>query len=362
MIEKAFRLFISICVLCFVGCGNDAETILPQRADIVESVYASGVLKSKNQYEVFSRSNGLVKAIFVREGDQIHKGDPIFRIENGSSPLITENARLLSLANDLNRNKEKLTEARLNIGFAQKKLSNDSMLLMRQRALWNQNIGTKVELEQKELNYEYAKINLKKMQVAYDDLNRQLKLISEQSRNNLNIAQTNEEDLLIKSEVNGYVYKINGKLGELTTAMSPLAVLGEADFIIELNVDEFDIVKINEGQKVLVRMDSYKSEVFEAVIRFVYPMMNERTRSFKVEAVLVKFPTRLYPNLSLEANIIIREKKNALMIPTSYLLSDSTVMLENGKVKALRIGLKDDTMVEVLNGLDMDTRIRKPMK
>jgi hypothetical protein len=50
------------------------------------------------------------------------------------------------------------------------------------------------------------------------------------------------------------------------------------------------------------------------------------------------------------------------MIPTSYLLSDSTVMLENGKVKAFRIGLKDDTMVEVLNGLDMDTRIRKPMK
>ncbi len=87
MIEKVFRSFISICVLCFVGCGNDVETTLPQRTDIVESVYASGVLKSKNQYEVFSRSNGLVKAIFVREGDEIHKGEPLFRIENGSSPL-----------------------------------------------------------------------------------------------------------------------------------------------------------------------------------------------------------------------------------------------------------------------------------
>ena len=138
---------------------------------------------------------------------------------------------------------------------------------------------------------------------------------------------------------------------------------GGSDVFVHISaVERAGWTGLNEGQKVLVRMDSYKSEVFEAVIRFVYPMMNERTRSFKVEAVLVKFPTRLYPNLSLEANIIIREKKNALMIPTSYLLSDSTVMLENGKVKALRIGLKDDTMVEVLNGLDMDTRIRKPMK
>ena len=360
MIYKVLRFFAYLYSMVVIGCGTEVETTTPQRTDIVESVYASGVLKSQNQYEVFSRAVGVVKAVFVHEGDSIKKGDPLFQIENRSSSITTENARLTALANDLSRNKEKLAEAALNIGFAQNKLSNDSLLFMRQRSLWRQNIGTKVELEQRELSYQYATINLKKSQVAYDDLNRQLNLISEQSRNNLKMAQNSEDDFVIKSEVDGFVYQLNAQKGELANSTTPLAVLGESDFVLELNVDELDIVKIKEGQKVVVRLDSYKSEVFSATIRFVYPMMNDRTRSFKVKAVLDRFPQKLYPNLTFEANIIIRTKKGVLTIPTSYLLNDSCVLLENGKTQPLGIGLKDYSIVEVLSGLDTKTRIRKP--
>ena len=360
MIYKVLRFFAYLYSMVVIGCGTEVETTTPQRTDIVESVYASGVLKSQNQYEVFSRAVGVVKAVFVHEGDSIKKGDPLFQIENRSSSITTENARLTALANDLSRNKEKLAEAALNVGFAQNKLSNDSLLFMRQRSLWRQNIGTKVELEQRELSYQYATINLKKSQVAYDDLNRQLNLISEQSRNNLKMAQNSEDDFVIKSEVDGFVYQLNAQKGELANSTTPLAVLGESDFVLELNVDELDIVKIKEGQKVVVRLDSYKSEVFSATIRFVYPMMNDRTRSFKVKAVLDRFPQQLYPNLTFEANIIIRTKKGVLTIPTSYLLNDSCVLLENGKTQPLGIGLKDYSIVEVLSGLDSKTRIRKP--
>lgn len=360
MIYKVLRFFAYLYSMVVIGCGTEVETTTPQRTDIVESVYASGVLKSQNQYEVFSRAVGVVKAVFVHEGDSIKKGDPLFQIENRSSSITTENARLTALANDLSRNKEKLAEAALNIGFAQNKLSNDSLLFMRQRSLWRQNIGTKVELEQRELSYQYAAINLKKSQVAYDDLNRQLNLISEQSRNNLKMAQNSEDDFVIKSEVDGFVYQLNAQKGELANSTTPLAVLGESDFVLELNVDELDIVKIKEGQKVVVRLDSYKSEVFSATIRFVYPMMNDRTRSFKVKAVLDRFPQKLYPNLTFEANIIIRTKKGVLTIPTSYLLNDSCVLLENGKTQPLGIGLKDYSIVEVLSGLDSKTRLRKP--
>ena len=360
MIYKVLRFFAYLYSMVVIGCGTEVETTTPQRTDIVESVYASGVLKSQNQYEVFSRAVGVVKAVFVHEGDSIKKGDSLFQIENRSSSLTTENARLTALANDLSRNKEKLAEAALNIGFAQNKLSNDSLLFMRQRSLWRQNIGTKVELEQRELSYQYATINLKKSQVAYDDLNRQLNLISEQSRNNLKMAQNSEDDFVIKSEVDGFVYQLNAQKGELANSTTPLAVLGESDFVLELNVDELDIVKIKEGQKVVIRLDSYKSEVFRATIRFVYPMMNDRTRSFKVKAVLDRFPQKLYPNLTFEANIIIRTKKGVLTIPTSYLLNDSCVLLENGKTQPLGIGLKDYSIVEVLSGLDSKTRIHKP--
>ncbi len=109
-------------------------------------------------------------------------------------------------------------------------------------------------------------------------------------------------------------------------------------------------------------MDSYKEQVFEAQVSFIYPMMNERTRTFKVEAVFSKKPEVLYPNLTLEANIVINEKKNVLTIPTSYLLNDSSVMLPDGTLKQVKIGLKDYTLSEVVSGLDKNTKIRMPKK
>lgn len=360
--NNAVRLTILICPLFLIGCNKNVETTTPKTANVVESVYASGIVKSINQYEVYTTSNGLVENIFVKEGEAIKKGTPLFKIENINSKLSAENARLFSLANDYAQNKEKLSEVKSSIEFAIKKLVNDSLLLVRQQELWSQNIGSKVELEQRELSFENSKVNLKKVQVTYEDINRQLKLASDQSKINLKIAQAHEDDLIIRSEENGNVYKINAKKGEMATSMSPLAVVGQEDFIIELDVDEFDIVKLKKGQKVIVRMDSYQNQIFEAQVSFIYPMMNDRTRTFKVEAVFSKKPEVLYPNLTLEANIIINEKKDVLTIPTIYLLNDSTVILEDGREKVLKIGLKDYGIAEILSGVEKNTKIRMPKK
>jgi multidrug efflux pump subunit AcrA (membrane-fusion protein) len=266
----------------------------------------------------------------------------------------------MAMANDYSVNQGKLKEAKNAIDISRKKMLSDSLALVRQQELWSANIGSQLELEQAELNYEQAKVNFKKAELTYEDINRQLKLASDQSKNNLKMAEASENDLIIRSEVDGYVYKINVSTGELATSASVLAVLGEAQFLIELNIDEFDIVKIRNGQRVLVRMDSYRDQVFEAQVNYIYPMMNDRTRSFKVEAVFTTQPEILYPNLTLEGNIIIREKENALTIPTSYLLNDSSVLLENGKTKQVKIGLQDYRLTEILGGIDTETKIALP--
>lgn len=107
-------------------------------------------------------------------------------------------------------------------------------------------------------------------------------------------------------------------------------------------------------------MDSYKADVFEAVVSNIYPMMNSRTRSFKVEAEFTKKPDQLYPNLSLEANIIVQEKKDALTIPSSYLQKDSTVLLSNGNFKKVSLGLSDYKLTEILGGIDQTDKLIMP--
>ncbi|NOT35912.1 MAG: HlyD family efflux transporter periplasmic adaptor subunit [Saprospiraceae bacterium] len=357
---KYLILILSISWIFFIRCRNNERTITPTISNVVESVYASGIVKSEKQYEVFTKVNGVVGIIFAKEGALVKKGAPLFQIENVNLKLSEENARFYSLANDYKRNQEKVSEAKDFMELAQIRLVKDSLLYMRQQDLWQQNIGSKIDLEQKELSFESAKVNLKKSKVAYDDMIRQLKLASDQSKNSLKMAEAAGRDLIIRSEVDGYVYKINVQQGELATSMSSLAIVGKENFVIELLVDELDIVKIVKGQKVIVKMDSYQNQTFEALVNFVYPMMNERNRTFKVEAVFNNKPEVLYPNLSLEANIIINEKKNVLTVPTEYLLNDSSVVLEDGTVKELKIGLKDYSIAEIVSGADTNTKIRMP--
>jgi multidrug efflux pump subunit AcrA (membrane-fusion protein) len=354
------KIFVVLSAIVINGCAGKTETTYPEKKDITESVYAAGFIKSKNQYEVFAKLNGKIETVFVKEGDTIQQGSALFQLENNSTKLSTENARAAAFANDYQRNKAKLMEAENAIELAQKKVENDSVLLVRQQALWRQNIGSKIQLEQQELNFENAKSNLEKARVAYEDLKRQLQLAAEQSQNNLKIAQATESDLLIRSELDGIVYKINATKGELTNGMSPLAILGEDQFLIEFNVDEQDIVKIKKGNKVIVRLDSYPNQVFEAEVSFIYPLMDPRKRSFLVEATFKEAPQVLYPNLSLEANIIINEKKDVLTIHSRYLINDSEVMLDDGSIRTIKVGLKDYNTVEVLSGLDEHTRIQLP--
>lgn len=360
--DKYLKVIALISFFVINGCSRSTEITKPTKSDLTESVYAAGIIKSKNQYEVFAELNGKIEIIFVKEGDSVKKGTPLFQLENNSTKLSTENAAAAAFANDYQQNKAKLLEAKNAIDLAQKKVVYDSILLVRQQNLWNKNIGTKVQLEQQELNFESAKSVRKKAKVNYEDIKRQLKLASEQSKNNLKIAQSTESKLIVKSQLDGVVYKINAKAGELTNANMPLAVLGAGDFVIEFNVDELDIVKIKKGQKVLVRLDSYENQVFEAVVSFIYPMMDEQKRAFRVEAIFYKAPKILYPNLTLEANIIIQGKKEALTIPVNYLLNESQVIFEDGSIHKIKIGLKDNNMVEVLEGINANTKIKLPKK
>ena len=52
-----------------------------------------------------------------------------------------------------------------------------------------------------------------------------------------------------------------------------MAIVGSANqFKLELEIDEFDIVKIKKGQLVLVSLDSYKGEAYEAVVQKINPI------------------------------------------------------------------------------------------
>lgn len=352
---------IPFLLVLFLSCNKKTEKISPVEEKITESVYASGTIKSNNQYQVFSTVNGLVKEVLVTEGDVIKKGDAIIRIADITAQLNKENAQIAADYSSVTANADKLNTLKIEIENAKSKMDNDASLAQRQRTLWEQGIGTRNEMDQRELAYKNSSNAYQAAKLRYSDLQKQLNLQAKQSQKNLQLSNSAISDFTVKSETDGKVYSILKEKGEMVNTQNPIAIVGDASgFLLELQVDEYDIARIQPGQKVLLSMDSYKGEVFEARVIKINPFMNTQSKSFTVEAIFTTPPSKLYPNLSTEANIIIAVKEKALTIPRSYLLDDNYVLLSNEEKRKVTIGLKDYQKVEILSGITAKDILIKP--
>lgn len=355
-----YFLFFS---LLFLSCKEKQEQTQVEIMNISESVYASGIVKSKNQYQVFSKVSGIIDELYVKEGDFVQKGQPLMKIFNQTSRLNTENAALLAENSALQANADKLKDLSIAIELAHKKLQNDSLLFVRQSNLWSQQVGTKVEFEQRELAYSNSKIAYQSAILKYKELKRQVNFSAAQSKKNLAISQTMEADYTLKSEYTGRLYSLQKEKGEMVNAQTAVATIGDANlFSLELQVDEDDIVSIKKGQVVMVTLDSYQGEAFEAVVEEIDPLMNEKTRAFTVKANFTKQPKVLFPNLTVEANIILQTKAKVLTIPRNYLIEDTYVLNEKNEKIKVKTGLKDYQKVEIISGLQAKDIILKPTK
>jgi multidrug efflux pump subunit AcrA (membrane-fusion protein) len=346
------------------SCGKkDNELVYPERKSLTESVYASGLVKAKDQYEAFTIANGPIQEILVEEGDTVKVGTPILQVSSEREQLGKETAQLSQNYAALQSNQSRIRDLELSIQLAKSKKQNDSSLLVRQKHLWAQGIGTAVELEQRELSFQNSKTTYESLLLRFVDLKREIEFNSKSASKTLSISEVLLGEYLLKSKIDGVVYAILKEKGEMVTPQTPLAIIGSAgNFLLELQVDEYDISKVEIGQRVLVSMDSFKEQVFEASVSRIYPIMDSKSKSFTIEAMFTKAPPRLYPNLTLEANILTQVKAETLVIPRNYLLQDDRVILENGDTVKVKSGIKTYQFAEILEGIDVKTALKNPIQ
>lgn len=328
------------------------ETITVQEQEITASVYASGTIKSKDQYQVYPIVSGVITDVLVDDGDLVKKGQVLMRIDGRTQQLNAENAALAASYNSVATNQDKLNDAKDAVSLSKDKLKTDSLLYVRTSNLYKQGVGTKVDLEQRELAFESSKNAYQSALSRYRDVKRQVDLNAKQAANNYAISSKLAGDYEVKSDLDGKVYAVLGDLGELVGPQIAVATIGSASsFLLEMNVDEYDIAKVELGQLVYITMDSYKGQVFEAKVSKIYPIMNERSKTFTIEAIFTKAPPKIYPNTSFEASIVLQSKTKALVIPKRFVLQGDYVLLKDGKKQKIELGIQDYEYVEVTKGL-----------
>lgn len=360
---KVKSIFPFLAVLTMVACKNNTTAIQPVVSDITQSVYASGSVKAEGQYVVYSTVSGELKKNNVEAGDMIVAGQALFQLDSEKARLSTESAQLTyELSNEKSSFiKNKIAEMELAVLAARDKVKLDESIYKRNKNVIDQGGITEVDFERSELAYKNSKLAYESAQKRLEELRVQLKNEQERSEVNLRLSQKNQSDFTVKSAFSGKLFDVLVEEGDLVTPQTPLAVIGKADsFFVELNVDENDMALVRMKQEVLVTMDSYKGTVFKAVISKIYPIMDVRSRTFKIEAEFIQTPLKLYPNLTAEANIIIQTKKLAITIPKNYLVDKTYVLTDGDEKRKVKIGLSDYEKVEILEGLTADETIYLP--
>ncbi len=355
-------LLIIITCLVLISCSKKEDKILPKETNLVESVYSSVTIQPDSLYQVYASVTGILEENFVSEGDIINEDTPILKIINNTPILNTQNAKLaLDLAfENYSGNTTLLNSLKDDIETATLRYKNDSINFYRQKNLWNQNIGSKVDYDTKKLNFEISKNNLTTLKNKFFRTKNELKTTLQQAQNNYQTSLINTKDFTVKSKINGKIYALNKEPGEIVTTMEPLASIGSAaNFIIEMLVDEVDIVRISKNQEVIITLDAYNDVVFKGRVSKIYPKKDDRNQTFKIEAVFNKAPNILYPGLSGEANIIIAEKDNVLTIPKTYLIDNNKVKTDEGII-TIETGLQNLELIEVRSGITKNTYIYKP--
>ena len=121
--------------------------------------------------------------------------------------------------------------------------------------------------------------------------------------------------------------------------------------IAKLNVDENNMSKVKLNQEVAIRLNTNKDKVYKATVHEILPTFDVSSQSFLVKAYFSEPLDFRVEGTQLEANVIIGEKKNCLVIPRSYLSYGNKVKLKDKTDKVIQTGFISSDWVEVTSGI-----------
>lgn len=240
----------------------------------------------------------------------------------------------------------------------------DSLDYERYKRLNEQDIGSVQILDQARLRYQPSKSNFLLATRAFQETRGQLRIELQNANNNYLAQKSLLGEYMLVAAISGKVYDIVPKAGELVSSNHAVIDLGATDsFEVEMLVDESDIYLVKQGQPVYFELDALEDTVFRGTVKNIYPRINPVDKTAKVVASIDPLGCDLYPGMSLEANIIIREKKGILAVPVEYISMDGTVLVKKGSKKEtvkVRTGIRDLEYAEILEGLEENDHIIKP--
>jgi HlyD family secretion protein len=340
-------------VLIFTKSGTKAINVTTEKAekrDITEMVSANGKIQPEVEVKISSDVSGEIVELYVKEGDQVKKGDLLCKI----NPLIYESSSSRMVAT-LNGAKANLANSKARLDQIKASYINTEASYNRNKKLFDQGAISQSEFDAAKAAFDGAKADVKAAEESVNASEYNVKSTEASLKEaNDNLAKTN-----IYSPVNGTVSKLNKEKGERVvgtaqmegTEIMRLANLNEME--VSVDVNENDIVRVHYNDTSLIEVDAYLGRKFKGIVTEIANSANttgvtaEQVTNFTVKIrilqesyqdLLVENNNRppFRPGMSATVDVQTKQAKNIVTVPIQSVTtrSDSSALEGKGMKKS----------------------------
>ena len=206
-----------------------------------------------------------------------------------------------------------------------------------------------------------------------DDLTESIQSASESLRS-AEISMQNLQDAMnnytITAPISGTIIEKDAKVGDAVKAGDTLCIVYDLSYLeMGINVDELQISSITVGQKVQITADAVPDKTYVGTVTRVSMKgaSNSGTTTYPV-TIRIDDTDGLRPGMNANAEIVVAEAKNALVVPNaavvrgSYVLvtkdspsaanADTTMEAPEGFVYVpVKTGVSDDDYTQIVSGI-----------
>jgi len=314
--SRAILLTLAVALVALLawwrlGRPVEVTTVAPVRGTAVEIVYATGAVEPVRWAKVASLIRDRIVDLCHCESKTVAKGDVLARLDDREP-------------------KAQLQELKAREEFAKREMARVTELLGRGVASTQAFERISTDLRQVQ-----ALITLQMEKLA---------------------AYT------IASPMDGVVLRRDGEIGEIAEPGQILFRVGvPRPLQVVAEVNEEDIPRVAVGQAVLLRTDAFAGRRLDGKVSEITPLGDAVARTYRIRVALPE-DTPLHVGMSVEANIVTREKANGLLIPADALVGSQVVVVAGDRAhrRQVEIGIRGTRSVEVLSGLGENERIASP--
>ena len=282
-----------------------------------------GKIESESVSYITPRAGGgQVRSIYIKRGDLVKKGQLLLQLDNS---LI----------------KQSVAAATQNIETLKAQATLAKSVYEKQKNLWDQNIGSEIQLLTAKTNAEALASQLK-------GATEQVGVIRDQ------LAYTS-----IYSDVDGVAEEVNVHVGEMFMGPGQIKIVNTKNLKATALVPENYTGKVHVGSEVALNFPDLQKTI-QTKINVMGNVIDPLSRSFFIETKL-SADNNFRPNQLVQVRIKDYSKANALSIPINILQNDEkgkfiyVAINEKGKMiarkKMITVGEFYGNNMEVLSGL-----------